>query len=181
MPTIETMLDALKQHGIELKPDMTEEQRTRFMMDVEEIDTDDPEVYIHLLNSMGTGFSDDVVALDLECIDSPDAYVAIAHQLIRLADGALPLEQIESVVDFDAETAALAFTLHGQRHEWALEFIDDWMDPSLFRRFNDLLAAAGSTKRFYSCFDIQAGPIVCADREQIDALERLTGVAFSNE
>lgn len=49
--------------------------------------------------------SHDVWNFDMECIEEEDAYTKLLKSFIDLAKGELPLENIDSNVDFDSEEA----------------------------------------------------------------------------
>lgn len=75
---------------------------------------------------------------DTECIDDPNAYTWIMENLSRLSRGELVLTDIESQVDFENETAWVAFTVNGDQYKWDLVVYNDWVDDLLFGELVEL-------------------------------------------
>lgn len=121
--------------------------------------------------------SDDIWHFDTECIEGDGSYVAIAERMSTLAQGELPLRNIDDRVDFEEGVAWLSFTLDDQPHKWPLKVDDDWVDPALFDRFAELLASRKSGKRFtYINLGGQDCLIGCATPEQRACLAARTGL-----
>jgi len=73
----------------------------------------------------GGYLSEHIWHFDTECIEDHDAYAAIARRLRTLAQGDLPLENIEDYVDVEEGNAWVAFKLDGTTHRWVAEVQDD--------------------------------------------------------
>lgn len=89
---------------------------------------------------------------DTECIEGDGSYVDIAKRMAEIAQGSLPLSDVQDHVDIDAGEAWLRFTCQGKPVHIALEVDDDWVDTSLFGHFVELLAKSDPDKMFI-CFD----------------------------
>ena len=114
---------------------------------------------------------------DTECIEDHGDYGKIAHRLTELAEGALPLENIEDFVDIDNGVAWLSFVLDGQDYKWTATVQDDWVDPKILSRFAELLEAGNAGRRF-TYFDLlgQDCLIGCSTPQQRAWLEAETGL-----
>ena len=121
--------------------------------------------------------SDQIWHFDTECIEDHGAYATIATRLHTLAQGALPLEQIEDYVDVDEGQAWVGFRLEGRPYRWEAEVKDDWVDPTILSRFAALLAQRDQGRRFtYIDLGGQDCLIGCSTEEQRSALQRTTGL-----
>ena len=124
--------------------------------------------------------SDDIASIAIKCIEYEDdwnAYARIANVLVKLAKGRLPLENVESRVDFAAETAFLAFSLDGQSHRIEFEWQDAYVDMCVFAELSALLNERATGFAFYNLSPdpMEEGIIVvCLDQQQLTSL-RLAG------
>jgi hypothetical protein len=180
MPSLQQQLDVLYRVGIRLNPGVLADAL------LSELTLQDYEAdpYVALMCIMGEDerLSRDVWHFDSECIEGDGSYMAIAHRLRDLSDGLLPLEDIADFVPNNGlmtGSAMLAFRLHGQVHKWRLKIEDAWVDSSLFRRFARLLAAQNTSKHFIYYGLGQDGLIAFASPEQLETLNRETGLDFT--
>lgn len=183
-PSLEEQLATLRKLGIELRPGIGVERLTR-SDDLKEHSGEPP--YERLLILMGgtteeepfEPLSEDIWHFDTECIEDHGAYVAIAERVRGLADGDLPLSEIDDYVDVEEGVAWLSFRLNGKQHKWDLKVDDDWVDPEIFVKFDQLLAEQGSKKRL-TYYDLggQDCLIGCGTEENLRALRRETGLNF---
>ena len=94
--------------------------------------------------------------------------------MAEMAQGSLPLSDIQNHVDMDEESAWLRFRCRGESVHIDCEFQDDWVDPNLFGHFVDLLAKCDPRKVFiYQDLDGQDCIIGCVNRDQFAALKKL--------
>ena len=72
-----------------------------------------------------------------------------------------------------------SFTLDKRKYEWQLEVNDDWVDTELFAKFDALLRAGSSGKRF-SFLDLggQDCLIGCCNTGELVTLKERTGLEF---
>jgi len=121
--------------------------------------------------------SDNVWHFDTECIEGDGSYRRIAISMSALAQGDLPLMDIEDSVDLEAGTAWLSFWLNGKSERWTAKVEDDWVDPEMLSRFARLLESRGTNRR-YTYIDLQGQDclIGCATKEEKVRLERATGL-----
>jgi hypothetical protein len=122
--------------------------------------------------------SDDIWHFDTECIEVHGDYVAIANQFVSLAKEALPITDIRDFVDIEQGKAWVEFTLDGAKVHWDLEVSDDWVDPELYSRMQQLVTPRGAGKRFFATALGQDSLISFGDDEMRQALSRLTGLQF---
>jgi hypothetical protein len=182
---LDEQLRVLADCGISLAPSVAIETLTRpFSRELYE-----KEPYRILLSAMGdeadgefqagaSGYlSDNIWHFDTECIEGDGSYAAIAQRMVELAQGDLPLENIEDVVDLEEGEAWLSFSLDGKAYKWTAKVDDGWVDPSIPPRFDELLAYRKSDRRFtYVNLGGQDCLIGCATPEQRASLKARTGL-----
>ena len=86
-------------------------------------------------------FCDRLWMCDYECIEDHGAYDQVLNRLQLLSDQRLPIASVRDYVDIEEDKAWIEFTLYGSNLHWDLEVQDDWMDPSIVVRFDELLKA----------------------------------------
>lgn len=183
MASLEEKMAFLKTVGIELKPDVQiddlENEISLTDYEIEEFRRDD---YEQLLCTLGDeDFSNDVWNFDAECVEGSGSYVRIAQSLAMLSDGNLPLEDIQDEVNNHNSrtgTAWLSFVLRGQAYKWDLKVDSDWVDYTVFSRFVQLHDSQNPSKRFIYYGLGQNGLIAYATPEQLEKLNRQTGLEF---
>jgi len=183
---LETQLATLASCGISLVPGITIDALTMSF----DRDNFEADPYRLALTVMGTeaeteaqagpgGYpSDNIWHFDTECIEDHGDYARIASRLRALAQGDLPLQQIEDHVDVEAGEAWLAFQLGGQSHRWEAKVEDDWVDTNVLSRFAGLLVKQGRSRRF-TYIDLGGGQdclIGCSTPDQRSALRERTGL-----
>lgn len=122
-----------------------------------------------------TPHCDNLWHFDTECIEDHGSYVRIAERLAALAQGSLPLTEIQDHVDIEEGEAWLKFDCEGKQVHIDCEVQDDWVDPALFGRFVELLARCDPTKLFIY-HDLGGGQdciIGCVTRAQYAKLRKL--------
>jgi hypothetical protein len=124
-----------------------------------------------------TPLSDDIWHFDTECIDGPGSYVWIADRVSAITMGSLPLRAVRAEVDEGTSIARLSFTFDSERHHWELAVREDWVDGTIFDRFEQLLAKRGN-KRFFFYEDGQAVLVLCRSAEEIDKIRQVTRMKF---
>ncbi len=145
-----------------------------------------PVSWLHLLCTLGhevergnfERMSDDIWHFDTECIEDHGAYVAVVSRFVILAKGALPMTQIRDYVDVRQEKAWVEFTLDGKTEHWELKVDDDWVDPGLHSRIQQLVIPRGAGRRFFVVGLGQDCLISFGDDQMRQALSKLTGIEF---
>jgi hypothetical protein len=125
--------------------------------------------------------SDDIWHFDAECIEDHGAYVAVVNRFAILAKGALPLTEINDHVVINEKETWVEFTLDGERIHWDLQVSDDWVDPQLYSRLQQLVAQRGAGKRFFIVALGQDSLICFGDDQMRRELSRLSGLSFQWE
>jgi len=88
---------------------------------------------------------DRVLMLDSECIETRRDLVRVMKWLGMLTGKALAIREIKAGIDpLDELSFLVSFELGGRRFNWRLENNDDWLDPEMVLRYDDLLAAEGA-------------------------------------
>ena len=182
---LEERLRVLAECGISLAHSVTPDSLTRLFS----LALDEKEYYRDLLSVMGdeaedgaqaapSGYlSDNIWHFDTECIEGDGSYAAIAQRMVELAQGDLPLENIEDFVDLEEGEAWLSFSLDGKAYKWIAKVDADWVDPSIPPKFDELLVSRNAGRRFtYINLGGQDCLIGCATPKQRTALEARTGL-----
>ena len=115
---------------------------------------------------------------DTECIEDHGDYKKIAERMTEISEGSLSLENFQDSVDVEKKEAWLSFTFRGKAIKIPCEVQDDWVDPTIFGRFVELLAQSDSAKT-YVYYDLggQDCLIGCVTKEQLKSLNR-QGIRF---
>ena len=131
-------------------------------------------------DSNGAPLSDNLFHLDTETFDSPGAYAHLAERMRDLAQGDLPLENIQDHFDRDNGDAWIAFDLRGERIEWHARVKENWIDPEILANFCALLKAQEAARR-YTYSDLKGSNclIGCATEDQLRQLRKMTGMNFT--
>jgi hypothetical protein len=85
---------------------------------------------------------------DTECIEDHGDYKRIVDRMVEMAQGSLPLENIQDYVDLEKEEAWFSFAFRGEGIKVICKVEDDWVDPAIFGKFVDLLAKSDPDKVF---------------------------------
>lgn len=125
--------------------------------------------------------SDNIWHFDAECIEDHGAYVAVVNRFVILAKGALPLTEINDHVVVDEKEAWVEFMLDGERVHWDLEVSDDWVDPQLYSRLQELVGQRGAGKKFFIVALGQDSLISFGDDQMRRELSHLSGLSFQWE
>jgi hypothetical protein len=181
--SLEEQLEILASCGIRLKQNMTPDH---ILMSIDR-EALEEEGFFLLLTIMGgeveeepfDRLSDNIWHFDMECIEDHGSYIRIAERMRDLAGGSLPLENIEDYVNIEAGEAWLAFQLDGLGHKWDLTVNNDWVDPSLFIKFIELLGSR-NTGKLFTYFDVEGQDFLigCSTRDELKLLRKKTGLKF---
>lgn len=125
--------------------------------------------------------SDDIWHFDAECIEDHGAYIAVVSRFVILTKGVLPIASIRDHVDVEADEAWVEFTLDGKAIHWDLKVSDDWVDPELYSRLQQLVAPRGAGKRFFIAGLGQDSLICFGEDRKRQALSKLSGLEFKWE
>lgn len=111
---------------------------------------------------------------DTECIEDDGSYVRIAERMAEMAQGSLPLSDIQDHVDIDEGTAWLRFKCQGKPVQIDCALDDDWVDAGVFGHFVELLARCDPNKLFIY-FDLGGQDCIlgCVTRDQFAALQKV--------
>lgn len=94
--------------------------------------------------------SDTLWMCDYERIEDHGAYVEVIERLERMTHNALNLSGISDHVDLDAGEAWVKFHFNDEEIRWEASVDDDWLDPYIIVKYDELLKRSGSSKRIYS-------------------------------
>ncbi|GMX65508.1 hypothetical protein Elgi_47790 [Paenibacillus elgii] len=120
----------------------------------------------------------DVWSFDAECIEDENIYTILLRHFVNLAKGELPLENIESNVDFDEQEVVISFDLDGHHYNWILEMNDDWASIDLFKKLGKLALKRNGDKQFIYFNDGQNLTFMYCDKIVLMKLNELTDKKF---
>lgn len=176
--TIEQKLNALAECGLKLKapfgvPDLVESWGREAL--------DEPGYNLALVclgmtqeEPPWAPHCDNLWHFDTECIDDDGSYVRIAERFAEMAQGSLPLSNIQDHIDIDEGTAWLHFNCRSKPVHIDCEVQDDWLDTKLFGHFAKLLAECDPNKLFiYYDLGGQDCIIGCVTRDQFTKLKKV--------
>ncbi|MBK1855240.1 hypothetical protein JO972_09750 [Verrucomicrobiaceae bacterium 5K15] len=176
--TLEEKLEALASCGIKLRPEFSVDD---LLSSWGRAEYEEPGFSMTLV---GVGMtqeeppwtprSKNLWHFDTECIEDHGSYVDIAKRMVEMADGSLPLTDIEDYVDIEEKKAWLSFKLDGKPIRFDCEVDNDWVDSKVFGHFVNLLAQTDSAKIFFY-FDLGGQDCIvgCVSREDYDLLRKL--------
>lgn len=187
--TVETMLADLDQVGIALRPGVNVEQLLadggraeieksgfELLLAIMGDEQFDPKTFAVL-----EPLTDDVWHFDTEAIEDHGAYVRIVECCRRLADGDLKFESVRDYVDVEEKTAWVEVSRDGRSERVDLKVDDDWVDANIFAKLQGWLKQSGSKRCFASHGLGQDVLLICKQRDQIEKINRATGLRFEAE
>jgi hypothetical protein len=115
---------------------------------------------------------------DTECIEDHGAYCTIANRMVEMAQGSLPLTNIQDHVDIENKQIWLSFSFRDETIKINCEVKDDWVDPLIFGHFVKLLGQSDPSK-LYIYYDLggQDCIIGCVTKEELRKLNA-NGIKF---
>lgn len=87
---------------------------------------------------------------DYERIEDHGAYKEILERLELMTGSALGLTDITDYVDLEEAFAWVEFSFRGKRIRWEAEVDNDWLDPYIIVKYDQLLEKANVGQRIYS-------------------------------
>lgn len=151
---IRQQLAALAAAGITVNDCVTDDDLAAFVS----IDEMERAPYRELVTSLATEIErepftpkcDRLWLCDFECIEDTGAYREVIERLELMTARALRLERIEDAVEIEEDVAWVGFEHAGRRVQWDMRVDNDWLDPSVFRRYDALLRDAGGGFRLFA-------------------------------
>ncbi|MBC3875832.1 hypothetical protein [Undibacterium flavidum] len=87
---------------------------------------------------------------DYERIDDHGTYSEVLIRLQKMSNAVLPISNISDFVDIEKGIAWLEFDLDGHHTHWDATVDNDWLDPHIIVKFDELLLTHHSQCRIYS-------------------------------
>jgi predicted DNA-binding WGR domain protein len=115
---------------------------------------------------------------DWECVYDGDAYLEITNRLKTLASDALPIENVTASIDLEASEGSMTFELNGVTYRWDIKVEEDWADPGVFEKFDELLISISNLRYFFLDEGDDDLVIGCGTEEQLRQLREVTGLKF---
>jgi hypothetical protein len=183
--TVAEGLERLSGLGIRVRPGITQKDLLLMLGGTVESPVD----WVSLLCVLGSEvehgqferISDDIWHFDAECIEDDGDYARVVQRFAILAKELLPIKDLRDHVDIENETAWVEFKLDGQSVRWDLEVGDDWVDPNLYSRMQDLVEKRGGGKRFFIAALGQDSLLCFGDEVMKNRLSGLSGLEFQWE
>jgi hypothetical protein len=91
----------------------------------------------------GEPYSDDVWCFPPACIAEEGHYTYVISQLMRIAKGALPLEDLADTFDAENSQATITFSIDGEAAEWTVAVVEGMIDSGVLTGLAELAAARG--------------------------------------
>ena len=152
--SLEKQLEQLSAIGLTLNSGIEEDQLTTF----DDRATLESAPFEGLVEVMGFDIEEEPFTplcnrlwmCDYERVEDHGAYAEVLQRLELMTSGVLGIENIRDHVDIEEEKGWIEFDFSGQRVHWDFEVDNDWLDPSIFTRYDDLLKSAHAPVRIYS-------------------------------
>ena len=106
---------------------------------------------------------------------------ALVDRFVTLAKGSLPITNIRDYVDVGHKVAWVEFVLDGKEVHWDLKVNDDWVDPELYSRLQELVIPRAAGKRFFIVALGQDSLISFGEERLKQALSEFSGLKFQWE
>ena len=132
-----------------------------------------------------TSLSDQVYALDTEVFDESTMYPLFFQGLLSISGGEVPITDViqdDSQVNWEEGTGLRRVTLNydGKPYIIDTEAMMDWLDCSILKSVNDILAKEGASKRYYAMWNsFQGMTILFFSPEEARSFEGATGCHLS--
>src|SRR4051812_14866848 len=142
--TVAAALEQLANTGVGVRPGIAQDDLLYSLGGSMESPVD----WVQLLCALGSEVeradlewaSDDIWHFDAECIEDNGDYVTLIRRFVTLAKGTLPLADIRDHVNIEEDKAWVEFVLEGRSVRWDLKVSDDWVDPELYSRLQQMVA-----------------------------------------
>ncbi|MFA9275758.1 MAG: hypothetical protein ACEQSE_12895 [Candidatus Aquirickettsiella gammari] len=152
--SMEQQLLELGKCGIHLNPGVTVDDLLTFQTreEYEEIPYKEliPVLGCEIQRKPYTPICDRLWMCDYERIDDHGTYSEVLIRLQKMTKSILPISNISDFVDIEKGVAWLKFDLHGRRVHWDAKVENDWLDPHIIVKFDELLQTNRSQFRIYS-------------------------------
>lgn len=87
---------------------------------------------------------------DFERVEDHGSYVDVIERLNQMSERCLPVSAVTDFVDIEAGKAWVEFNLADSRMHWDAKVDNDWLDPHVLVRFDNLLKEHRTPFRIYS-------------------------------
>lgn len=131
------------------------------------------EPYIPIANSLWM--------CDYERIDDHGSYIDIIKRLELMTNSALKLSEVNDFVDIEEDEAWVEFMYAGDKIRWDAKVDNDWMDPFIIVKYDQLLKNANTKVRIYSNHTDygQSALFAAFTDEQFNCFKRLSKVKLA--
>jgi hypothetical protein len=130
-------------------------------------------------NEQGEPLSDDVWAFPPACIAEEGHYSYIISQFMRIAKGALPLEELADSFDAENSQATITFTLDGEAAEWTVAVEEGMIDAGVLTGLAEIAAARGDGARLAWTDIGEQRLLVFLNEQDLGELAETTGMEWA--
>lgn len=180
--TLEDKLATLKSCGIALAPSYT----IRDLLQDDDRQSFEKPGFDSLLITLGASEEEperklaiNVWYFDTETIYENGDYKLIAERLAEMTQGSLLLQDVKDHVDCNERRAWVSFRFKGRPMKMNLKVNGDWVDPTIFTKFVELLNESDPSK-IYLYYDLGGGQdcvLSCVKKTEFDCLQN-QGIKF---
>ena len=108
--------------------------------------------------------------LEADVFDGNGVYAAVLREWAAISAGTFEPTAIEETWESETGPARVSFELDGDRHVLEPEYLEDWIDPRIVTRVNELIAPSGRRFTFVTAFD-QTAFVLALTADERTALE----------
>jgi len=181
--SIETQLCELEKTGVVPNPEVTDDDLASFC----EVSEYEAAPYRKIIEVLGCQIQrkpfnpmcDRLWLCDYECIDDNSAFRKILERLQVLSRRRLHIANIEDVVDLEDSKAWVEFTVENKRVNWDVKVNDDWLDPYIIVKFDELLRQKSDLMIYSNHTDFgQSALFACMTESEFAVFRKLSQVKF---
>jgi hypothetical protein len=129
-------------------------------------------------NDQGEPLSDDVWCFAPNCIAEEGHYTYVVSQFMRIAKGALPIEELADSLDTENAQATIAFKLDGEPVEWTVAVEEGMIDGGVLSGLAQAAAAHGDGAKFAWADLGEQRVLVFLNEQDLGELAETTGMEW---
>jgi hypothetical protein len=116
---------------------------------------------------------------DYERIEDHGSYRGVIERLQQMSGHRLPLARLEDFVDIEAGQAWVEFDLGAERIHWDPRVDNDWLDPDIVVKFDELLRKRTDLAIYSNHTDFgQSALFTCMSGREFAGFQKLSRVKF---
>jgi hypothetical protein len=182
---LEQQLEALADCGVTLNADVITDDLFMF----HSRDELEATPYTELIPTLGyeierepfSPISNRLWMCDYERIEDHGSYADVVSRLHKMSEESLPISNTTDYVEIEEEIAWVEFDLAGTKIHWDAKVDNDWLDPRIVVKFDNLLQTHESPFRIYSNHTDfgQSAFFACFTRAEFERFQKLVTFKLS--